>query len=64
MLNSVKSTLCISNLIWTTLDIIKVVPFNIEFHNVDQRWNQVVKMAISKKNQKSRFRLNALSLKF
>ena len=37
-LNNVESTLPISTLIWTTLDNVVVI-FNIDFHNVGQRWN-------------------------
>ena len=49
--NNVKTTLCISTLNWTTLDNVEtnVVIFNVDFHNVGQRRNNVGNMTIWKK---------------
>ena len=37
---------------------------NVEFNNVDECRNNVVKMTISKKNNKNHFKLNATNSKF
>ena len=37
---------------------------NVEFDNVDERRNNVVKMTISKNNNKYHFKLNATNSKF
>ena len=40
------------------------VVLNVEFDNVDERRNNVVKMTISKNNNKYHFKLNATNSKF
>ena len=40
------------------------VLLNVEFHNVDERQNNVVKMTISKKSNKNHFKLNTTNSKF
>ena len=59
---NVESTLRISALMWITLD--NVVLFNVKFCNVGQRGNNVVKMTISKKNEKKSFQISILNSKF
>ena len=48
-------------LAWTVLDNVLL---NVEFRNVDEHRNSVVKMTISKKNNKNHFKLNATNSKF
>ena len=40
-----------------------VVIFHVEFHNIGQRWNNVVKTTISKKNQKKSFQIEYTEFK-
>ena len=55
-LNNVESTLCISTLVLTTLDNVETMLLfsNVEFHNVDQRRNNVVSMTIFKRLKRAK----------
>ena len=45
------------------MNIVNVL-LNVKFGNFDEHRNNVVKMTISKKNNKNRFKLNATNSKF